>query len=208
MRLRTAFTAIMICCISTITYAMYSVHEQGAWPESWPEELEPIRAQSRTLVGGAIDRPIHELLFDDREDFEAAWPHILKVKSERAPLILLRAPSESLGTTVKAGVRIWCPPKMAKDVSMKETPIPGDRPVRSRWMRTRFIELIVDGDIVDLNRIPFPEDTPIVDERFVEYRAVAEERADTSQEPEPEDNEQTEASAHTPPAAATSTETP
>jgi hypothetical protein len=28
------------------------------------------------------------------------------------------------------------------------------------------IELVVDGDIVNLNRIPLPEDTPIVDERF------------------------------------------
>ena len=30
------------------------------------------------------------------------------------------------------------------------------------------IELIVDGDIVDLNRIPLPPDTPIIDKRFKE----------------------------------------
>jgi hypothetical protein len=29
-----------------------------------------------------------------------------------------------------------------------------------------YIALVVDGDIVDLNRIPLPPDTPIVDERF------------------------------------------
>jgi hypothetical protein len=29
-----------------------------------------------------------------------------------------------------------------------------------------YIELVVDGAIVDLNRIPLPADTPIVDERF------------------------------------------
>jgi hypothetical protein len=29
-----------------------------------------------------------------------------------------------------------------------------------------YIELIVDGEIVDLNRIPLPPDTPIIDERF------------------------------------------
>ncbi len=33
-------------------------------------------------------------------------------------------------------------------------------------MNTTFIELVVDGSIVDLNRIPLPEDTPIIDERF------------------------------------------
>ena len=32
--------------------------------------------------------------------------------------------------------------------------------------RTITIELIVDGEIVDLNRIPLPPDTPIIDERF------------------------------------------
>ena len=28
------------------------------------------------------------------------------------------------------------------------------------------IELVVDGNIVDLNRIPLPADTPIIDKRF------------------------------------------
>ena len=31
-----------------------------------------------------------------------------------------------------------------------------------------YIELIVDGDIVDLNRILLPADTPIIDKRFEE----------------------------------------
>jgi hypothetical protein len=33
-------------------------------------------------------------------------------------------------------------------------------------MWTTYIVLIVDGQTVDLNRIPLPGDTPIVDERF------------------------------------------
>ena len=54
---------------------------------------------------------------------------------------------------------------------MPEAPLPGPQwedptHVRGRWMYTTFIELVVDGDIVDLNRIPLPADTPIVDERF------------------------------------------
>ena len=36
-----------------------------------------------------------------------------------------------------------------------------------RMKRARLdIELIVDGDIVDLNRIPLSADTPIIDKRF------------------------------------------
>jgi hypothetical protein len=29
-----------------------------------------------------------------------------------------------------------------------------------------YIDLVVDGDVVDLNRIPLPADTPIIDERL------------------------------------------
>ena len=41
--------------------------------------------------------------------------------------------------------------------------------IRPYYYRRRAridIELIVDGDIVDLNRIPLPTDTPIIDKRF------------------------------------------
>ena len=53
-----------------------------------------------------------------------------------------------------------------------ETPIPGQNNPRVTWMRTTFIELVVDGDVVDLNRIPLPPDTPIIDERFESARAA------------------------------------
>jgi hypothetical protein len=33
-------------------------------------------------------------------------------------------------------------------------------------MNATYIELVVDGNVVDLNRIPLPADAPIVDERF------------------------------------------
>jgi hypothetical protein len=38
--------------------------------------------------------------------------------------------------------------------------------VRTKRSNTTFIELAVDGEIVDLNRIPLPAHSPIVDERF------------------------------------------
>jgi hypothetical protein len=37
-----------------------------------------------------------------------------------------------------------------------------------RWMNAIYVELVVDGEIVDLNRTSLPADTPIVDERFDE----------------------------------------
>jgi hypothetical protein len=35
-------------------------------------------------------------------------------------------------------------------------------------MKTTYIELVVDGKIVDLNRIALPADTSIIDERFTD----------------------------------------
>ena len=50
---------------------------------------------------------------------------------------------------------------------MPEAPLPSTH-VRERWMYTTFIELVVDGNIVDLNRVPLPADSPIIDERFAD----------------------------------------
>lgn len=140
-------------------YADYTVEERGSWPGSWPKELEALRKQSRTLEG-----PIRPLLhyaipFTKRETFEAAWPHLLKVKSQGAPLVLRRGPSFWLGDEAKAGVCVHTPPD-------GEVPIADPTKVAGRWERTIYIELIVDGEVVDLNRIPLPADTPIIDERF------------------------------------------
>jgi hypothetical protein len=64
-----------------------------------------------------------------------------------------------LGNGSNAGVCIHTPPA-------GETPITDAEGVDGNWERTIYIELIVDGEIVDLNRIPLPPDTPIIDERF------------------------------------------
>lgn len=75
--------------------------------------------------------------------------------------MLKRAPSFWLGDESKAGVCIHTPPE-------GEAPIEDAKKANGRRGQTIFIELIVDGDIVDLNRIPLPPDTPIIDERFKE----------------------------------------
>lgn len=205
--------------VTSVSFALYSVSKNGKWPASWPKELEPLRTQSRTLkhhVGN-----IHEIHFTRQEQFESAWPHILKVKSREAPLTLLRSPYTRLGTPIKAGVRILCPstgelvtfggvnrryppgaeaaipdkhflkvgPPWPDYIKSESGTLPEYvaienvkwKPCDSKefkglkgtkaWSMTRArieIELIVDGDIVDLNRIPLPANTPIIDKRFKE----------------------------------------
>ena len=105
--------------------------------------------------------------FTQREEFESAWPHLLKVKSKGAPIILVRGPKTDFMEVKPAGVLIHSPPAGQRDnPATPEAPIPAQTNVRVRWMNTTYIELVVDGNIVDLNRIPLPADTPIIDERF------------------------------------------
>lgn len=164
-RLSLAVLALLVT--SSTAFALYSVSETGDWPNDWPKELETLRKQSRTLVGPTLEAQHFAMRFKTREEFEAAWPHILKVKSPGAPIFLKRGPNFFLDKE-RAGVVVHCPPKGQWDnPKTPEAPIEG-YPVESpiRWQWTNYIELVVDSEIVDLNRIPLPPDTPIIDERF------------------------------------------
>ena len=142
-----ALLVAILFCVAGPVYALYGVIDRGEWPTNWPEELEPLRKQARTLVGPEeLDRH-YAIPFTKRDQFESAWPHLLEVNINGAPLVLVRGANFFLGKDRKAGVVIHCPP-LGKS----------NHPAR--------IELVVDGEIVDLNRIPLPDDTPILDERF------------------------------------------
>jgi hypothetical protein len=118
-------------------------------------------------VGPIFANRHYAIPFAKREDFESAWPHILRVKSKGAPVVLVRGPNFFLGQHTKAGVVVHSPP-----IDQAETPATPDAAIhgagngRERRMQATYIELVVDGDIIDLNRTLLPADTPIVDERF------------------------------------------
>jgi hypothetical protein len=165
MRCVTAFLAALVLGAASPVPKDYSIIHKGIWPNSWPKELDPLRSQARTLEGPLLPQLTYEVPFTRREDFESAWPHLLKVKSQGAPIILVRGPYKFLGANMKAGVVVHCPPVNTDRKANPESPLPGQRRVRSTWMWTNFIELVVDGDVVDLKRITFPADTPIVADR-------------------------------------------
>lgn len=166
----TLFLVAIALCAVCPAYAVYSVAEKGTWPKSWPVELDPLRKQSRTLVGPMFDQQHFQIPFTKRTEFESAWPHIIKVKSNGAPIILVLGPKTDFMEIKPAGILIHSPPVGTDKRKNPETPIPGQPNVRVRWMNTTYIELVVDGEIVDLNRISLPEDTPIIDERFKDGR--------------------------------------
>ncbi|MCB9949733.1 MAG: hypothetical protein H6824_01995 [Planctomycetaceae bacterium] len=168
MRKTLAFVAaaILIAAGSTAC-ALIEIADTGIWPQSWPSELEPLRKQSKSYFGPGFGERHFAISFKNREEFEAAWPHILNVKTQGAPIFLVNRPGHFLGKN-QTGVVIHCPPEgQPLNPELPKGPFEGNpHELRFRWRDTNFIELTVDGDIVDLNRIPLPVDTPIFDERF------------------------------------------
>ena len=150
--------------------ADWSVFENGAWPSTWPTEMEPLRKQASSIQGGMVNVATHHIPFKTRKDFEAAWPHILRVKTNGAPIVLIRTPGKHwhFGET-EAGVLIHCPPGNQHPTGPAK-PIEGTSRLRERWLWSTYVELVVDGKIVDLNRITLPLDTPIIDQRFARDR--------------------------------------
>lgn len=160
------FAAVAVCVLCSAAHALYTVDNSGKWPKSWPRELEPLRKQARTLVGPMVEQQHFAIRFSRREEFESAWPQFLKVKTPGAPVFLVRGPSFFLGDGVKAGVIVHSPPAgQSNNPNTPEAPIPGVTNPRVRWMNTTYLEVVVDGDVIDPDRIRLPAHTPLFDER-------------------------------------------
>lgn len=162
-----ALLAAATLWVAVPAYALYDVMDRGDWPKTWPQALEALRDRARTLVGPEVANRHYAIPFAEREEFESAWQHLLKVKTKGAPVFLVRGPNFFLGDDAAVGVVVHCPPEgQHENPATPEGPIAGVAESRMRWMNTSYLELVVDGKIVDLNRIPLPADTPIIDERF------------------------------------------
>ena len=146
MKRTTAFVAAILFCTAGTVYAISFGGPGGEWPKTWPKELEPLRKQAWTWEHG-FGGMSYDIPFANRKEFEAAWPHILKLKSKGAPLTLLRGPRLRVESGKTAGVIIRLPLKNNSTGPLSVT----------------RIELVVDGDVVDLNRIHLPAETPIID---------------------------------------------
>lgn len=86
----------------------------GWWPSSWPKELEGLRDGATTYYEhSGTQEIIYAIPFKSREEFEAAWPHLLSLKSKEAPIILQPGPTQyyfrNFGPTIRAGVLILWP---------------------------------------------------------------------------------------------------
>lgn len=168
-RIAGCLVTLMVAVVAAQLFADVSVENRGSWPDTWPKELEPFRPHSRTIEGPLGGQRHYEIPFTDRDAFESAWTHLLKVKSPGSPITLIRSPYEGTGArkgrSMNAGVLINSHPfvgtttdpatadSLANDTALKST-------------TTTTVVLVVDGEVVDMNRIPLPPNTNIQDLRF------------------------------------------
>jgi len=158
--------ALLLVCALGSAYALYTVSDRGDWPKNWPRELEPLRKQAKTFVGPTVPQRHYAIHFTRREEFESAWPHLLKVKSKGAPIFLVRGPNFFLSEHIKAGVIVHSPPPgQSRNPATPEAPIPGVTNPRVRWMNTTFLEVVVDDEIVTWKPTALPKSTTVIDER-------------------------------------------
>ena len=108
------------------------------------------------------------------------------LESNAAPIVRIYAPASNAAVLAKDGTRIKADAPWPKDLvgpngELPEYVLSTESEGKQRWVavdktndktvsffyRARIdIELVVDGKVIDLNRIKLPENTPIVDKRF------------------------------------------
>ena len=216
-------TIVSIACVlvfASLCFAIVEISDKGLWPNTWPKELEGYREQARTRsVGHGISEDVFEIPFAKRREFEKAWPHILKLRSNGTRLILEKSPSRYpvSGSEMGAGVRVLAAQsiitgaanpdaqqkekedpltdvelqELVKQGKMLKTGPPWPKYIMTddkelpEYVRSKYVDgkqvwkpvdagirarldivLVVDGSIVDLNRITLPPNTQIIDNRF------------------------------------------
>src|SRR5690606_5165557 len=124
---------ILSISIASPAFALSSITDFGQWPRSWPKELQPLRKQSRPSVGPILPHEHYAIPFAERTEFEAAWPALLQVRSQGAPVFLVRESNFFL-KDAKAGVVIHAAPRWPQGKPARpEEPIESSN-VRERWM--------------------------------------------------------------------------
>ena len=76
---------VMFAVVAAELFADVSVEDRGSWPDTWPKELEPLRASSRTIEGPLGGFLHYEIPFAERDAFESAWAHLRKSRARKLP---------------------------------------------------------------------------------------------------------------------------
>jgi len=181
---RLAVSAALLLALVALTLgpssARVATSNEGRWPETWPEELEPLRDRALTVgVATGLQMNIHQIPFEDPDEFEALWPVILGLKSKGGTLTLY-----SIGAIEESGwpsidnsvptVRILAPPGGLSRVRQPGAPPNEPEPLREET-REELEELIEAGKAL-ASRAPWPESAYLPNGELAEW--VTDEQVD------------------------------
>ncbi len=110
-------SVLVTFALPPICFSLAMTQDKGKWPDSWPQEMEPLRNKAKTIEFTAGNQEdIYEIHFSDRDQFEHFWPVILSLKTPGAPLRLSRINPDYQGSLLsyaRPAVRIYAPPQSA-----------------------------------------------------------------------------------------------
>jgi hypothetical protein len=138
---------------ATLCLGMIVSHHVYNFPAGWPVELGPYLNDAWENELGLSKNSEYVIPFQDRERFERAWPLILAIKRAEGSLTLYRAGETGPGLPTRLegpSVRVIAPTHWSRSLDQDRVDI----------------MLVVDGKVIDLNRIPLPRNTLIIDRRW------------------------------------------
>jgi hypothetical protein len=145
--------AVGVIASAALCLGMIVTHHVYRFPEGWPSELGPYLNHAWENERGLSENSEYVIPFHDQERFERAWPLVLAIRRAGGSLTLYRVgetgpdlPTRSEGPSV----RVIAPTHRSRSPDQDRVDI----------------VLVVDGQVIDLNRIPLPADTPIIDRRW------------------------------------------
>lgn len=192
--IRRLAVVISIAC-ATASFARVEVHKGGLWPESWPKELDSCR-ESATTFDSMRDtvhqipfetREAFESAWPHFLKLREKGTRLILQKSPSQFVlssmpagVRVLCPATNVRITLKDGTELAVAPPWPDSIKSTAGELPAYVDIKDgQWVahgeksdsqlqhRVRLdIVLVVDGQIVDLNRIQLPADTLIVDRRF------------------------------------------
>jgi len=107
----------------------YEVSDKGDWPRPGLGNWSRCEKQARTLVGPQRLSRHYAIPFAKREEFESAWPQLLKVKSKGLPSSWFMLQTFFLATAKRVSL------STAPPAGQEENPATGTPPT-SNWSLT------------------------------------------------------------------------
>jgi len=115
LRLIKLFLTSGFIALASLSYSLVMSSMQGEWPAHWPKELSRFRSSSETYsILTANQADVHVIPFNNSEDFENAWPHLLSLLSDGSKIEVTYASDDNTNGLYEDGipcVRVSTPTK-------------------------------------------------------------------------------------------------